>query len=452
MASGRLVSVPNNIWGAHWSELCAPADGRAFNASAMLKTPAVVPPQAAATASATKASVDTDAKPGMPATDGSPDPSQVNSATPTSTAFSLPPLPDLKHLHGEPQLGKRPIPDDAALAKSRELLKELYIQPRAARATPDRAAFVKRLLADAVRVDSQSPDRYEMLRVARDEAARLGDVRSAIAACAVLEREYRVESMPMRLKVLEELKKAAKTLQPVDGAFQEASRLTRQAFDADRYDIALAAHEIRIEFGRIIGAKLQPKHGPVNYRKAAPFSGTKDSPQEKLLKAELARLQQESELLTDAQTMQEAEQKALAVLATKPSDPDACETVGRYLCFVKDEWDLGLPFLGRAADIKLRFLASIDLTKNRTPTETLSLGDEYFDLASELKQPQKRGLHLRAARCYTAALRDSKATLETLKTKRRLEQVAMLYGPLEFSRVFPKEANETTQRAFSLTE
>src|SRR5262249_54326458 len=87
---------------------------------------------------------------------------------------------------------KTPLPDESSLAKARAVLKEVYDKEKDkdkdesnSRTADDRKKnswqddrkkLVAKLLDGAGKVPPSSADRFEMLRIARDEAAKLGDV------------------------------------------------------------------------------------------------------------------------------------------------------------------------------------------------------------------------------------------------------------------------------------
>jgi hypothetical protein len=109
--------------------------------------------------------------------------------------------------------------------------------------------------------------------------------------------------------------------------------------------------------------------------------------------------------------------------------------VGRYLCFVKNRWEAGLPFLARASDIKLRGIASLELAADRSADAVLDLADQYWELAVRYKLPQRRGLHLRAIYCYELVSAVLPSSLEKVKAHKRLEEAIAVYGKAEVDRI-----------------
>jgi hypothetical protein len=306
-----------------------------------------------------------------------------------------------------PDPAKEQVPDEASLARSRELLKELFAADfRQMRTPQDRKQFVTKLLGVAANFDESPADYYELARVARDLAADLGDVAQVLAACQLLEQRFQIDSLTMRLAALDRLSKQAKASSAAKLAREEAHRIERAAALGDRYDIALTAHELVEAFARIEGDRTV-----------------------------LARLREEEETLAASKRLFAAAERGLATLKDEPNDAAANEALGVYLCLVKDRWQAGLPYLARADDIRLRGIASHELAATRSLDETLSLAEQYWVLAAKFKQPERRGLHLRAVHCYGLVKAKLAAGLETTKAQRRIDEAAAMYGREEIDRI-----------------
>jgi hypothetical protein len=256
---------------------------------------------------------------------------------------------------------------------------------------------------------------HELARIVRDMAVAIGDVKSAIVACDLLEQRFQIDPLPQRLKVLHDVGKKASS----EEAYTEAVRLVRQAQDADRYDIAIPGHEALLVIARAVN---KPRN-------------------------ELARLQLQLDEMQESKSLLAAAQRGLAALKNTPGDADASEAVGRYLCFIKHRWEAGLPYLARSDDIRLRGIASLELSSDRSAASLLSLADQYWELTPRFKQPQRRGLHLRAAYCYELVSANLAGSLEKLKAQRRIDEAVSLYGQSEVDRVLaPLRAIRTGQQ------
>jgi len=120
--------------------------------------------------------------------------------------------------------------------------------------------------------------------------------------------------------------------------------------------------------------------------------------------------------------------KAEARLATSPGDPQANQMVGIYTCLVKGRWELGLPQLAKATDLKLRFLAKLDLSSSKSPQEIFDLANQYWDLAEQKPNLEEQGLKLRAAFWYAQAAKELPDGLDRIKARKRLAEIIDTYG------------------------
>ncbi len=411
LASGRVVLLPRELAPSRLAALFTVAGGEPIAAAkSFLPAPTAEPPPPTLTTTADDPTVANQ----TPLT--ADDPAPLTAATGENASTVPDALAAPRHILAEPFVPdprKQPVPGEESLAKSRELLKQLYGQEFAeARTRQDRQKFLAKLLAEVPSVEQNPSDLYELARIARDLAVSLADVGSTFAACEVIEQRFQIDPLPMRLKALEDLSKQARQIDASaessrSPAQDEAQQLVCQAVEADRYDIALPAHETLLAFARARGED----------------------------RAELGRLQQRTHELETSKSLFLAAQRAVETLKLSPADPAANEAVGRYLCFVKDRWEAGLPYLAKAGDIRLRGIASLETSADRSAASVLALADQYWDLAAKFKQPQRRGVQLRAVYCYELVGASLANSLEKVKAQRRIEEAASLYGREEVDRI-----------------
>jgi len=312
--------------------------------------------------------------------------------------------------------GQIPIPPESELAAARGLFRDLFgKQYEEARTWQDKAKFAQLLLQEAGKIEANPPQHYELLRIARDVAASGGDVTTSLQATELLTKHYQVDGLALRLKLLDDLSKSPRKTESAEALREEALKLLLDAFDTDNFDVALPAYERLVEFARLKGDR-----------------------------AEILRLTQRKQPLEAAKQAYEAAAAAAKTLAVNPNDAAASETLGKYLCFVKNRWDVGLPHLARAGEVKLRVVATIDLESGRSPQDTLSLADQYWEMAGEYKQPFMRGLHLRAVYCYRAAQNTLPEGLEKLKAQKRIDEAAEIYGKEALERALAPPAAAVT--------
>jgi hypothetical protein len=318
--------------------------------------------------------------------------------------------------NGAPRL---PVPDEASLAKSLELLKTLYrAEAEEARKPDQREKVVGKLMAEAAKVQDHPSDYYELLRIVREMAVSIGDSTTALKAVDLVEQKFDVDTVTLRLGVLENL---AKTVRASKGAQSKVATLVKQAkalvelaVERDDFDQAQRAHELWLAFARIQGdrdeiqAATQAKSGVETGRKA--YAAVPD---------------------------------ALKKLAADSNDALANEAVGRYLCLVKGHWSEGLPLLQRGADVNLRVVATIDLDPSRSAQQTNSLADKYWEMADDFRHPQTRNLHMRAIHCYQQAATQLAGGFEKVKAQKRLEEAKQLYGAEAVTKALQQMAPQT---------
>lgn len=98
--------------------------------------------------------------------------------------------------------------------------------------------------------------------------------------------------------------------------------------------------------------------------------------------------------------------QARAALKENPEDPGANTLLGRYLCFLKGEWDQGLPLLAKSGAPGLAKAAEAELAGREGSDAQVELGDLWFELAAEEKKDSaaRMAILARAAANYREAL------------------------------------------------
>jgi len=118
--------------------------------------------------------------------------------------------------------------------------------------------------------------------------------------------------------------------------------------------------------------------------------------------------------------------KAQQTLSASPRDASANSEVGRYLCFVKDRWDEGLPLLARGSDDGLKKLADQELAAPTDGESQVLLGDGWSAAG------QKERNETAKARCYGRALGwyenalPSLRGVEKARTERKIDECIRL--------------------------
>ena len=93
--------------------------------------------------------------------------------------------------------------------------------------------------------------------------------------------------------------------------------------------------------------------------------------------------------------------EALATLENNPDDPDANLIAGRFLCFLKGEWEQGLPMLAKGSDAELKAMANSEFADR---PDALALGDSWWSFSDRVEGRTQDAARQHAAAWYTQAL------------------------------------------------
>jgi hypothetical protein len=147
----------------------------------------------------------------------------------------------------------------------------------------------------------------------------------------------------------------------------------------------------------------------------------------------LARSADDRELLREIMSKQSKVEEArreysqigqvIQVLDESPDDPQANLAVGRYYCFVKGEWERGLPFLAKGSDRRLAALAETDLRLPIVPIDQSDLADRWWELGEGGGALQKDAAQKRAAHWYRQAAPNLPDGLAKIKAEFRLKEL-----------------------------
>ena len=112
-------------------------------------------------------------------------------------------------------------------------------------------------------------------------------------------------------------------------------------------------------------------------------------------------------------------------LRTDPHDEQAASAVGRFLCFVKGDWEHGLELISKGpSQSALTRLVHADLKGASDVSQTIALADDWFDLSRSTNV----GLYKQASRdrarwWYRQAIEQVDASLEKIHVKNRLNEL-----------------------------
>jgi hypothetical protein len=322
-------------------------------------------------------------------------PAESPTPKPADPAPTKEPAPDAPPATPQPEVDvtkRASIPDAAKQKEAEKLLKELFKDQYAKKAPADRKTLAKQLLAQAAKSQDDPAGLWVLCREAQDVAVQAGEAKLALEAIDATARAFDVDFMVLRSAALATLGKTAKAPEDFSTLTAATGDLVDDHVRADQFEAAdkMAALELLY---------------------------AKKSNNVALAARALAR----SREVAEAKTLFTAMKGVLETLAKNPDDPAANLEVGRFLCFVKGSWDLGLRFVVKSSDPFLKPLAEKELALPVAPIERTAVADAWIDLADKEKSAlRKNRLQAHARGIYESALPDATGLLKA-KIEKRLE-------------------------------
>jgi hypothetical protein len=274
---------------------------------------------------------------------------------------------------GSPE--KQPIPDPAAQQNAQKLVQEVFGEELArAKSAPDRASLAGKMLHEAAVTNDNPASRYVLLTQALDMAAKAGDLKTAFAAIDEIDRGWNTDTIKLRADALAKLAPAIRDSTERLAFIHDAQAVVDQGIAQDRYQIA-----------REVNALALASAGP-----------TRDAALVKQLTARAGRI-------TELAAAYNAIEPSLAALRKNGSDPSANLAVGKFECFMKGNWQAGLPKLAIGSDPQIQALAIKDRAGVNTAETQTDLGDAWWDLGEHESATAQVNIRLRAAAWYAKA-------------------------------------------------
>ena len=271
---------------------------------------------------------------------------------------------------------KTPVPADAAQAEATKLIKEVYgDQWAAAKATTEKQALAEKLLGKANESKDDPASQFVLLRLARDIATHANDEETAFQAIDSMAETFQVDALEMKMEVLTKVAKAAQNPARHKSIAGEALKLVDKAIGQDKFAVADQLGKLALDEAQKAGDKEL-----------------------------IARTQGRIAEVAEIAKAFEAAKAAKVTLEKTPDDPEANLVTGKYLCFVKGDWDKGLLMLALGSDEKLKALAKQELDGAASSAEQAKLGDGWWELAETQEGRAKKQVQRRPVHWYRQAL------------------------------------------------
>ncbi|MBC8869994.1 MAG: hypothetical protein H8E44_11280 [Planctomycetes bacterium] len=329
-----------------------------------------------------------------------PIPSEKEITEPDETA-SLPMEPEpTTNLVDLPK--RRQVPDLDSRQRTKNEITELY--GLAADTLPSKKKQLCKEFMELARDPKETEGRrFVFLDLSAQLARDTGDAVAMLEAVEEIGQNYDVRTADVKANMLVQLLGTAEDQTRVMTFLKTSQDVVCDAVKADDFDAANRLSTVAVGLcDRQVGGK--------EFRQ-----GIRD------LCTEVERLRVEYELV----------EKAQSELERDDANPDARWTVGRWFCFIKNDWDRGLGYLASANDASIREIAHRELQGvSVDAAERIALANSWWNVAQNVDEDIRHGVLLRARHWYTQIDRNSLSGFEQDKTDQRVARIDELVGEL----------------------
>jgi formylglycine-generating enzyme required for sulfatase activity len=295
---------------------------------------------------------------------------------------------------------KQPVPEGEVVQRSAGVVNDVYkTELQEAKTEQQKSQLANKVLQRADETRNDPAGRYALLRLAYDLAIEAADGNLAVDVVDRMAALYLVkfDLWERKAEVVGTLARQAKRPEDHKAVVQFALTLGAQAQADDTFPVAQQLAKLAVAEA----AKARDR-GAVEQARA----GVKQV--EQAVKA-----------------FQEV-QAALEAIKQKPDDNAAHLTAGRHYCFVKDDWETGLPHLVKSGDAALVQAAGDDLKALADSAGRVPAADGWWDLSEKARGTEQDAMRLRAGFWYKQLLAESGAGLLRARIEKRLEEVARI--------------------------
>jgi hypothetical protein len=289
---------------------------------------------------------------------------------------------------------RAPVPPAEKIEQAQASLRDLYKAEFAKTKSTDRLALAVKLFQEAVDTKNDPASKIALLRVARDLAAKASDGVAVHRASEEMMLSFNMSFADAMGTALDPLVASTNSAAAAKSIAESLIVASDQARFTGDYPFALA---ILKSAGAAAGK--------------AGASSTSEKVRAKVKECETAKAEFDRA------------KEALDAVKGKTADASANLIAGRYLAFVQQDWEAGLPLLAKGADEKLQAAADRDSkAAGGSEEDRLAVADGWYAFAATAEPAYKAGLQLRAHHWYV----DVASTLSGLAKTRTEKRLAEL--------------------------
>ncbi len=305
----------------------------------------------------------------------------------------------------EDQIAKRdPVPPVKELTVAQEKLREIYREKLAfAKTEPYKSKLASEMIDTAAELKADPAGAYVLQQAAMTLAVEAADASVLLKAVDQRIARFEVDSFQENLKWIQAFGEATASrdasLVRGDPIVQRAIPVIYAGIQADEY---MSASSVARIANRLTGNQIGNVFSRLLTR----------------LRSQLGSARREYE-----QSVEFLEQYRI-----DPEDKAAGAAFGRFLCFIKGDWETGLPLVAEGPSGDLTEVARMDLRGGRTAAEQVAVADAWWELSERGNGIYRQGAQDRAVLWYQQAYERLPESLDRLHVKNRLQEAGQTEG------------------------
>ena len=288
------------------------------------------------------------------------------------------------------QAGLPAEPDAAVQKETLKKVRDLFKDEYARKSPSDQMALGRKLLQNGIDTSGDEAAKFVLLKEAREVSLAAGDVETSLRAIDETSQSFAVDGAALKLAVLGKV--AVKE--------PDAARAAAKGY------LSLFVDAVRAENFEVAGTA------------AARAETMAKAAQDLMLTARAAEMKAEAASI-------KSEAGRVKPLLEKPGANDG-EAIGRYLCFVKGDWDAGLPQLLAGAKPPLKTAAEKEALKPQDAPVQMDLADLWWDIAQKERSSWRRDRIVARARYWLDQAAPAAAGLIKVRWQKRMDDVEAL--------------------------
>ncbi|MCA9264473.1 MAG: hypothetical protein KDA60_11515 [Planctomycetales bacterium] len=293
---------------------------------------------------------------------------------------------------------RRPVPSPADLKPELAKIRAAYdAEYRGLSSSTQSADLARQLWQSALNTNGSTLSRFALLY----ESARLyesaGHAVGAIQVVTQTAQDFQIDRDQQYLNSLNEVSAhLEKTPEQFQQLLATTNELTKQAIREESYDFA----------ERLVVFSIAQV--------------TRD-PSRTSAKEDLLTLRDLIEEMSKRKTQAESARKRLA---ESDDDASAHQSLGIYLCFVRDDWTAGLAHFRKCNNRSLREIADAELAVTSAPSAQKEIGDQWWELAHQRRgNSLERQGYLRRAIYWYEKVYDELSPVDRRLITQRIESL-----------------------------